>query len=121
MLVRHDYQLDQWERLYRATQAPVTVDFRALANGVIRPDRFTHLLHPYPAKLLPQIPYLFLRSSILSGGSPQTIVDPFCGSGTVLLEAALCGHRALGADTNPLSRLISRVNTTPLCDSSILA
>lgn len=121
MLARHQYELDEWERQYRARKTPIVVDFRALVAGIVKPDRYTHLLHPYPAKLLPQIPYFFLRSSLVSGGLPQTIVDPFCGSGTVLLEAALSGHRAIGADTNPLARLVSKVKTTPVSDTSILA
>jgi DNA modification methylase len=39
------------------------------------------------------------------------ILDPFCGSGTVLLEALLSGRNAAGIDSNPLARLISRVKT----------
>lgn len=120
MLDRHQYTLDDWDRQYRSQKVPIVVDFRALVESEIKPDRYTHLLHPYPAKLLPQIPYLFLRSSLLSGNRSHTIADPFCGSGTVLLEAALCGHRAIGADTNPLARLVSRVKTSPISDSSIM-
>ena len=33
----------------------------------------------------------------------QTVLDPFCGTGTVLLEAVLSGRTALGADANPLA------------------
>jgi 16S rRNA G966 N2-methylase RsmD len=40
------------------------------------------------------------------------ILDPFCGSGTVLLEGLLRGHVAIGLDINPLAQLISRVKTT---------
>ena len=32
-----------------------------------------------------------------------TVLDPFCGSGTTLLEAALSGRRAIGVDLNPLA------------------
>jgi len=46
-------------------------------------------------------------------------MDPFCGSGTVLLEAALAGHKAVGVDCNPLARLIARVKTTPLDPASL--
>lgn len=121
MLARHQYELEDWERRYQSRKKPIVVDFRSLVEDAVRPERYTHLLHPYPAKLLPQIPYFFLRSSLASGGSEQTVVDPFCGSGTVLLEAVLCGHQAIGADTNPLARLISKVKITPVSDSSILA
>nr|VFJ66078.1 MAG: hypothetical protein BECKDK2373B_GA0170837_11605 [Candidatus Kentron sp. DK] len=39
-------------------------------------------------------------------------MDPFAGSGTVLLEARICGRQGLGAETNPLARLICRAKTT---------
>ena len=112
MLARSEWPLHEWERLFRDSDVPVTVDFRALVNGVVKTERYTHLIHPYPAKLLPHIPYVFLRSIL--PGAEATILDPFCGSGTVLLEAALCGHHTIGADTNPLARLISKVKTGPV-------
>lgn len=37
------------------------------------------------------------------------MLDPFCGSGTVLLEGVLAGALPDGADANPLARLISSV------------
>lgn len=42
------------------------------------------------------------------------VLDPFCGSGTVLLEAQIAGRQAYGVDANALARLIARVKTTPL-------
>ena len=54
------------------------------------------------------------RSLTASPAAPLTVLDPFCGSGTVLLEAALRGHLAIGVDVNPLARLLSRVKTTRL-------
>ena len=47
---------------------------------------------------------------------PQSsvILDPFCGSGTVLLEAIIRGYKSIGFDTHPIARLISRAKTTPL-------
>jgi DNA modification methylase len=59
------------------------------------------------------IPYFFLTNDQLSQPG-DLVLDPFCGSGTVLLEAQLAGRRAYGADTNPLARLIARVKTAPL-------
>jgi hypothetical protein len=39
------------------------------------------------------------------------VIDPFCGSGTVLVEARLSGRRALGADLNPIAVMLSRLKT----------
>lgn len=95
-------------RRYQQSGRPVTVNFRQIGLDYGFPDDTTHLIHPYPAKLLPHIPRWFLSTDALC--SPGDVVlDPFCGSGTVLLEAILAGRRAIGADANPLARLISRV------------
>lgn len=98
---------------YQLRKRPVTVNFRRIVPTLNSVDRFAHLLHPYPAKLLVHIPFFFLANELLS--KPGDIVlDPFCGSGTVLAEAQLAGRRAYGVDANPLARLIARVKTTPL-------
>jgi hypothetical protein len=101
------------EERYAASGTSLAVDFRALVELLPRTDRATHFMHPYPAKLLPQIPALFLNDDGLSKPG-DVIVDPFCGSGTVLVEGILAGRCAVGVDSNPLARLIARVKTTPL-------
>ena len=55
----------------------------------------------------------------LEPSSDATILDPFCGSGTVILEAMLRGHQAIGIDVNPLARLISIAKTTPISRSHV--
>ena len=95
--------LDRYDRSGRA----ITVNFRRLVDWIPSGERATHYLHPYPAKLLPHIPAFFLANSVLSEPG-DTVLDPFCGSGTVLLESILHSREALGADSNPLARLIAR-------------
>jgi SAM-dependent methyltransferase len=71
-------------------------------------------LHPYPAKFIPEIPGALLDClSIAQGG---LVLDPFCGSGTTLVEAQIRGIDAIGVDLNPIACLISRVRTaaTPI-------
>lgn len=98
-------------RTFTKTHSPIAVSFRELAAGVAYGERVTHNIHPYPARLLPHIPNYFLRGDIFVPDG-NIVVDPFCGSGTVLLESILSGRPAYGADTNPLSVLISSVKTT---------
>lgn len=72
----------------------------------LKPDRATHMIHPYPAKLLLHIPYFFLNNTKLSKEG-DNVLDPFCGSGTVLLESQLSNRHSLGIDTNPLANIIA--------------
>ncbi|MGO8731948.1 MAG: DNA methyltransferase [Terriglobia bacterium] len=103
---------------YQQHKRPISLNFRRIFPFLNSADRFTHLIHPYPAKLLVHIPFFFLANDLLS--DPGDIVfDPFCGSGTVLLEAQLANRRACGVDANPLARLIAHVKTTPL-DAAVL-
>jgi len=96
---------------YAKSKAPISVDFRKLVSDVTFGARATHFVHTYPAKLLAHIPYFFLNNNVLSQPG-DNILDPFCGSGTVLLESLLSGRNAFGADANPLARLITKVKTT---------
>jgi DNA modification methylase len=96
---------------FELTDTPIEVSFRALLPQLKNIDRFSHLIHTYPAKLLLHIPYFFLNNNIFSQPG-DLILDPFCGTGTVLLEAIIAGRNAIGADANPLARLIATVKTS---------
>lgn len=93
------------------------VSFRGKGGAVGPRDEYTHWIHWYPAKMLHHIPREILRAVDVRPGG--TILDPFCGSGTVLLESALLGYEAFGVDTCPLARLITEVKTTRLKPSSL--
>jgi DNA modification methylase len=72
---------------------------------------YTHSIHPYPAMMIPQVAGRLIDMY----AKPKTVVlDPFCGSGSVLLEAFTRGYDSYGVDINPLSLLISKVKTTPI-------
>ena len=93
-------------------QSEINVSFRGPGGAVGRRDFATHWIHWYPAKMFHRIPSVFLDTVTLP--TRAVILDPFCGSGTVLLEANLRGHHSVGIDINPVARLISQVKTTPL-------
>jgi len=71
----------------------------------------THGIHRYSGKFIPQIARTAIELLTQPGG---LVVDPFCGSGTTLLEAALLRRRAIGIDLNPLAALIARAKCTPI-------
>ena len=71
----------------------------------------THNIHRYSGKFIPQIA---ARAISLLTQPGELVVDPYCGSGTTLLESVLLGRRAIGIDLNPLAVLIARAKTTPI-------
>lgn len=76
------------------------------------PKYATHGIHAYKGKFYPQLAKCLFNLAQLEPG--QTVIDPFCGSGTVLLEAYLNGLTAVGIDLNPLAVKIARVKTEVL-------
>jgi tRNA G10 N-methylase Trm11 len=111
-VVDTSFLLEELRRKYQCEGRYVEVDFRQLVEWVRLGDQLTHQIHPYPAKLLPNIAHFFVRASILHRRS-RIVLDPFCGSGTVALEASLAGYIPYVADANPLALLITKVKTTP--------
>lgn len=77
-----------------------------------------HGFHTYPARLHPDTAARLVTAFAPPGG---VVLDPFCGSGTVLVEAALAGRDALGTDLNPLAILLARVKTAPMSDADAAA
>ncbi|MBI4317352.1 MAG: MerR family DNA-binding transcriptional regulator [Chloroflexi bacterium] len=76
----------------------------------------THGLHPYPAKFIPQIPNALIQELSSVG---DTVLDPFCGSGTTLVEALLLKRQAVGIDANPIACLISRAKTLRVTEADL--
>lgn len=66
-------------------------------------------IHPFPARMAPEIVFKELQGL----NSPQIVLDPMSGSGTVLRAAVELGHQAVGFDLDPLAVLMARVWTTP--------
>ncbi len=49
------------------------------------------------------------------------LCDPFCGTGTTLVEAKKCGVRSVGCDAHPFAVLVSRVKTNWSLDVDLLS
>jgi len=79
---------------------------------------FTHGLHRFAAKFVPQVPAWALDSF----ASPRSVVvDPFMGSGTTLVEGVLRGGTTIGVDVDPLARMIARAKVTAVDHDRIAA
>jgi hypothetical protein len=70
--------------------------------------KHVHRLHPYLGKFVPQLVEIFLRMYFEPG---DTVYDPFCGSGTTLVEANASGIHAVGCDISSFNCLLSKVKT----------
>ena len=60
----------------------------------------------YPAKMVPQFADKIFNSSV---DGAQNILDPFCGSGEVMVGAMNRGINSIGIDINPYAVLLSQV------------
>ncbi|PSR20216.1 MAG: DNA methyltransferase [Sulfobacillus acidophilus] len=79
----------------------------------------THVIHSYPAMMIPQVARGLIAHLRALKPDAQTLLDPFCGAGTVLVEAARQGLAPWGNDLNPLALRIARVRTTPIDERAL--
>ena len=76
----------------------------------------THGFHSYAGRMHPST----ARAAIAELSKPgQRVLDPFCGSGTVLVEAMAAGRIAVGVDASPLAILIAKVRSTLLDEAAL--
>ena len=71
-------------------------------------NRLSHYLFRYPAKFHPPVARKLIEEFSDRG---DLILDPFCGSGTLLVEAVQSGRNSIGLDIDPVAAFVSRVKT----------
>lgn len=70
--------------------------------------KHVHRLHPYLGKYIPQLVEVFLRKYFDPGA---TVLDPFCGSGTTLVQANELGINSIGCDVSAFNVILCRAKT----------
>lgn len=76
-----------------------------------------HYIHPFPARMAPEIALRELRS--IAPGA--IVVDPMVGSGTTMHAAQVCGHHPLGFDLDPLAVRIARAECAKVSPGKLLS
>lgn len=71
---------------------------------------YTHGFFKYPCKFIPHIPRWAIRRYLHN--NKEGLLDPFCGSGTSLVEGVLHKKTCYGLEIDPFSRLLTEVKTT---------
>lgn len=65
-------------------------------------------IHPFPARMAPD-----LSHELLASLKPNSrVLDPMCGSGTVVRQTVEAGHSCVGRDIDPLAVLMARAWTS---------
>jgi DNA methylase len=70
--------------------------------------KHVHRLHPYLGKFIPQLVEVLLGRYVRASG---TVLDPFAGSGTTLVQSLESGHDVVGGDIAAFNCLLMRVKT----------
>jgi hypothetical protein len=94
------------EALYRSIDLELSWSEAALPQ--VERTKHVHALHPYLGKFVPQLVEVFLGRYFRPG---DCVYDPFCGSGTTLVEANAHKCDAVGCDVSAFNCLLSRVKT----------
>jgi len=69
---------------------------------------YTHVYHDYPARMIPQVAKKLIHTY---GKDARVLYDPYCGTGSSLVEGIVEGLNVFGTDINPLARLIAEAKT----------
>ena len=76
-------------------------------NKVRSEDRAVHDWYRFVLSFPPHLVQTYLQR--FGGRPPETVLDPFCGTGTTLVECKKSGIPSVGIESNPMARFASGV------------
>ena len=124
--------IDELKRYYASWRGRRETDFkRRLGNGLnwrlsfeeckeSETTKHVHRLHPYKGKFIPQLAEYFLDSHVDEFKAEAVfrpgdiVLDPFCGSGTTLVQANELGIHAVGADVSRFNAMIANLKLSSI-------
>ena len=89
------------------TENVINIDGNALANKLSPSHRAFHDWYRFVLSYPPHLVGYYLKDFNLSSG--DVLLDPFCGTGTSLVEAKLQGIKSIGMEANPFAHFASSV------------
>lgn len=89
-----------------------------LINRLAEVDRAFHSWYRFVLSFPPHVVREYLLKFGVTAGT--TILDPFCGTGTTLVESKLHGIPSFGLEANPIACLASQVKTNWEVDGGLL-
>lgn len=96
---------------------PLVINVREEMAELVPSRRYaTHAIDRYPAKMIPQLARFCIERCTSPG---QTVFDPFCGCGTVVVESRLSGRASVGIDINPYAVTLTRAKAFVYDDQSL--
>lgn len=97
--------------------------FKVISNGELfslslsnRTATVTHGLHRFAGKYIPRVPAWVLDEFATKN---SVVLDPFCGSGTTLVEALSRCEDSIGIDCDPLACMITSAKTCHIARARI--
>ncbi len=93
--------------------------YQAGINAIQREDLPIHDWYRFVLSYPPHLVRQYLERFGVT--ARQRLLDPFCGTGTTLVEAKKSGVRSVGCDAHPFAVLVSRVKTDWTLDVELLS
>lgn len=89
---------------------PEQISVRDIVSIEVPVRRYaTHSWDSYPAKMVPHLARYAIGQVSTEG---DTVLDPFCGCGTVQVESLMMSRHSIGFDINPVAVLFSKAKSS---------